>query len=54
MENVVTALGEANTGQLDFSSSSPRSGFSLAIYGNPLLYTISGEIAVLNGFEEAS
>ena len=53
LNDIFAAVGEANSGQLDFNLINEIESLALSIYNNPLIHTLSGEIAVFNGFEEA-
>jgi hypothetical protein len=52
-KDVLTVLAEANAGQLDINLLFQIEDLALAIFNNPLLFTLNGEVAVFNGFEAA-
>ncbi len=52
-KDILTAVAEANAGRLDINLLFQIEDLALAVFTNPLLLTLSGDMAVLNGFEAA-
>ncbi|HEY7315247.1 MAG TPA: Ig-like domain-containing protein [Gemmataceae bacterium] len=52
-QDVLAALGEANIGRLDANLITQIDLLLLDMFTNPLSYTLSGELAIFSGFEEA-